>query len=446
MAEREGSTVGFEPLDSQQQWDQAYAILTTTENAGEIISIIGNASSDEIGYYQDKAFNILFCSTEATTGFLEYLSSGVSMATAGAAGGFTAATLGTSTVATTTGGIFGLFATTTVATVAAPVTLIAGATLGGIALGYGAYKLISNSAKDKGKEEHFKETKQQGRYNINPVRTLNPFVLFHIEGKSLIEAYEILAHSSPSQRDMEDFLKIFDANAMLNANLVQKGIEEGHSSVEKTMRNQFKSYLLNYVATLKRRYKTTNKDLIHRYIAFVEFNNEYITPRVVQAEKREMLDGIQKGSIVGITENDLKFEEFRALFSMYKMLLNHSQNTSKQIKLQKEKMYERAKEFGATEMFEEILAEHRLVKLDETNYIRYLQEVVSVLDSKEARAFINDLANDISEYMLVDSVMEPYEKEIMQNIANTFSNLLDTSSNRSATKDMLKADGFILSN
>lgn len=140
-----------------------------------------------------------------------------------------------------------------------------------------------------------------------------------------------------------------------------------------------------------------------------------------------MLDDIQKGNIIGIGKEDLIFEEFRAVFSVYKMLLNHSQNTSKQIELQKEKMYERAEELGATELFEDILAEHRLIKLNETNYIRYLQEVVSVLDSKDARAFINELANDIAECMLVDSVMEPYEKEMIQKIANTFSNLLDTS-------------------
>ena len=73
MAEREIGTMGFEPLDSQQQWDQNYATLMTTMDASEIIGIIGNASSDEIGYYQDKAFDTLFCGTEATTGFFEYV-------------------------------------------------------------------------------------------------------------------------------------------------------------------------------------------------------------------------------------------------------------------------------------------------------------------------------------------------------------------------------------
>ncbi len=212
---------------------------------------------------------------------------------------------------------------------------------------------------------------------------------------------------------------------MLNANLVQDGRKSGRDSVEKAMRNELKSYLSEYCEKIKQQYKTTNKDIINRYIAFVEVNNEYITPRVDQAAKKELLDEVQKGN-VGVTKEVLIIEEFRAVFSIYKMLLNHSQNTSKQIELQKEKMYERAEELGATELFENILAEHRLVKLDETNYIRYLQEIVSVLDSKDARDFINELTNDLAECMLVDSVMEPYEKEIMQNIANTFSNLLDT--------------------
>lgn len=446
MADIKAGDLNLQPLDLKQQWDQNYATLITTESVGEIISMIKNASSDEIGYYQDKAFDILFCNIETTTGVFEYLGGAASTATAGAAGGLAAATLGTSTVATTTGGIFGLFATTTVATVAAPVALVAGAAAGAAALGYGAYKLISNSAKDKGKEEHFKEIKQQSRYHINPVRTFNPFVLYDEEKRYIAQAYQILTCSpSISQQDIEDFLKIFDANVMLNANLVQVGRKSGRDSVEKAIRNELKSYLSEYCEKIKQQYKTTNKDIINRYIAFVEVNNEYITPRVDQAAKKELLDEVQKGN-VGVTKEVLIIEEFRAVFSIYKMLLNHPQNTSKQIELQKEKMYERAEKLGATELFENILAEHRLVKLDETNYIRYLQEIVSVLDSEDARAFINELTNDIAECMLVDSVMEPYEKEMMQNIANTFSSLLDTSNNRSATKDMLKADGFILSN
>lgn len=426
MADIKAGDLNLQPLDLKQQWDQNYATLITTESVGEIISMIKNASSDEIGYYQDKAFDILFCNTETTTGVFEYLGGAASTATAGAAGGLAAATLGTSTVATTTGGIFGLFATTTVATVAAPVALVAGAAAGAAALGYGAYKLISSSAKDKGKEEHFKETKQQGRYRINPVRTFNPFVLYDEEKRYIAQAYQILACSpSRSQQDIEDFLKIFDASVMLNANLVQAGRKTGRDSVEKAIRNELKSYLSEYCEKIKQQYKTTNKDIINRYIAFVEVNNEYITPRVDQAAKKELLDEVQKGN-VGVTKEVLIIEEFRAVFSIYKMLLNHPQNTSKQIELQKEKMYERAEKLGATELFENILAEDRLVKLDETNYIRYLQEIVSVLDSEDARAFINELTNDIVECMLVDSVMEPYEKEIMQNIANTFSNLLDT--------------------
>ena len=113
---------------------------------------------------------------------------------------------------------------------------------------------------------------------------------------------------------------------------------------------------------------------------------------------------------------------------MYKILLNHPQNTKEQIELQKEKMYEMARKRGekAEELFGKVLAEKRLIKLDETNYIKYLKEIVSVLDETEASRFINTLAKDISDCMLIDNVMEPYEQEIMQNIENTFSYLLDT--------------------
>ena len=148
---------------------------------------------------------------------------------------------------------------------------------------------------------------------------------------------------------------------------------------------------------------------------------------------------MQKGEVY-IHSGHIAYQEIRALFSIYKLLLNHPQNTAEQSKLQKEKMYETAQSLDSIDIFEDTLAEHRLVKLDETNYIRYLQEVVSVLDGEAARDFMNTLANDLAECMLVDSVMEPYEKEMIQKIANTFSNLLDTSDKESPlSKALAKA-------
>lgn len=176
---------------------------------------------------------------------------------------------------------------------------------------------------------------------------------------------------------------------------------------------------------MRQRYESESRQLINSVAAFLEVNNEYVTPRVEQVENKNVIDEIQKGDRC-VNYIEIIEQEFPALFNMYKMLLNHPQNTKEQIELQKEKMYEMAREIRAEELFEKILAEKRLIKLDETNYIKYLKEIVSVLDETEASRFINTLAKDISDCMLVDDVMEFYEQEIIQNIENTFSYLLDT--------------------
>ncbi|EEO23696.1 MULTISPECIES: hypothetical protein [Helicobacter] len=441
MADIKAGDLGLESLDSQQQWDQNYATLIKTTDPHVIMNIMQNASSEEMDYYMDTGFDILF-SGKAPTGVLEHVGTAASAVTAGVAGGATAAALGATTVTTSAGGILGFLGVTTTAVAAAPLALVAGAAAGAAAIGYGAYKLASGSAKDRGKDEQFQKVKQEGRYHIgNSARKFNPFVFLQTEYNYINEIYQILTTlPSTNEQDMEKFLQVFDGEKILNADQLLMGREDkwykqGYVKDEngldiflfmaEDMRNELCDYLHKYCEKMKRRYEFESKELINSYVAFLEINNEYITPRVAQTDNKEFIEAVQKGEVY-IHSGHIAYQEFRAVFSVYKMLLNHSQNTSKQIELQKEKMYERAEKLGATELFENILAEHRLVKLDETNYIRYLQEVVSVLDSKDARAFINELTNDIAECMLVDSVMEPYEKEIMQNIANTFSNLLDT--------------------
>ena len=441
MADIKAGDLGLESLDSQQQWDQNYATLMKTTDPHVIMNIMQNASSEEMDYYMDTGFDILF-SGKAPTGVLEHVGTAASAVTAGVAGGATAAALGATTVTTSAGGILGFLGVTTTAVAAAPLALVAGAAAGAAAIGYGAFKLASGSAKDRGKDEQFQKVKQEGRYHIgNSARTFNPFVFFQTEYNYINEIYQILTTlPSTNEQDMEKFLQVFDGEKILNAHQLKKGREaqwynQGDVKDEdgldmflfmaEDMRNELCDYLHKYCEKMKRRYEFESKELINSYVAFLEINNEYITPRVAQTDNKEFIEAVQKGEVY-IHSGHIAYQEIRALFSIYKLLLNHSQNTAEQSKLQKEKMYEIAKELGATELFENILAEHRLVKLDETNYIRYLQEVVSVLDGEAARDFMNTLANDLAECMLVDSVMESYEKEIMQNIANTFSNLLDT--------------------
>ncbi|MDY5823042.1 MAG: hypothetical protein SPJ83_09720 [Helicobacter sp.] len=454
MADIKAGDLGLESLDSQQQWDQNYATLITTTDPHVIMNIMQNASSEEMDYYMDTGFEMLF-SGKASTGILEYLGTATSTATAGAAGGLAAATLGATTVTTSAGGILGFLGVTTTAVAAAPLALVAGAAAGAAALGYGAFKLASGSAKDRGKDEQFQKVKQEGRYHIgNSARRFNPFVFLQTEYSYINEIYQILTTlPSTNEQDMEKFLQVFDAHAILNADQLKKGREdkwynqgdvkdEGFLDtflfMAEDMRNELCDYLHKCCEKMKRRYEFESKELINSYVAFLEINNEYITPRVAQTDNKEFIEAVQKGEVY-IHSGHIAYQEISALFSIYKLLLNHPQNTAEQSKLQKEKMYERAEKLGATELFENILAEHRPIKLDKTNYIKYLQEVVGVLDGEYARVFINELTNDIAECMLVDSVMESYEKEMMQNIANTFSNLLDTSDKESPLSKALAA-------
>lgn len=230
-----------------------------------------------------------------------------------------------------------------------------------------------------------------------------------------------MALPSLDRQTENEFLSFFDANSTLN-NSFDFGADYISTYINE-IKKELQTKLRNYHEIIKQKYKNGSGSIINKTIALLEINNEYIVPRIKQAENKEVIDRIQKGDLIVTNEYQI-YEQFLALFNMYKMLSNHPQNTKEQSVLQKEKMYARAKELGAVECFEEVLAEKRLIKLDETNYIKYLREIASVLDDECASEFINTLANDITDCMIVDVVMEPYENEIMQNIARTFSDFL----------------------
>ena len=217
MAEVKAGDLNLQSFGTEEQWNRNYEILVSSESASEIMNILLNSTQKEKEFYAGKAFSILFCSTNVTTGAGEIIGALASTGIGAIAGGATAATLGATTVATTTGGIFGFFAATTTAVAAAPVTLVAGATAGAAVLGYGAYKLISKSAKAKGKEEHYKETKQQGRYAVNNVRAFNPFLLVNQEFEYIKRSYDyLIALPSLDRQTENEFLSFFDSHSALN--------------------------------------------------------------------------------------------------------------------------------------------------------------------------------------------------------------------------------------
>ena len=276
MADIKAGDLGLESLDSQQQWDQNYATLMKTTDPHVIMNIMQNASSEEMDYYMDTGFDILF-SGKAPTGVLEHVGTAASAVTAGVAGGATAAALGATTVTTSAGGILGFLGVTTTAVAAAPLALVAGAAAGAAAIGYGAFKLAGGSAKDRGKDEQFQKVKQEGRYHAdNPVRRLNPFVFFQTEYNYINEIYQILTTlPSTNEQDMEKFLQVFDAHAILNADQLKKGREDQWYNqgdvkdedlldtflfIAEDMRNELCDYLHKYCEKMKRRYEFESKN------------------------------------------------------------------------------------------------------------------------------------------------------------------------------------------
>lgn len=423
MAEIKAGDLDLEALESGDQWICNYRRLIESTDIGEIVEILSNATQEEWEYYCKVAFKRTFCSAKAVVGATERSMGGIMAGISGVAGGAAASILGASTVTSTAGGIFGFFAATTTAVVAAPAALVAGAAVGAAALGYGAYKLGTSGAKMSAENAHSKEVEQQGRYDFNPVRMLNPFIFFEKESEYINSAYQcLMALPQRSEQDEQGFLRFFDSEKCLDMELVEevRGLEMELDEDDMNfilenwdISSKFENNLRKYCENMKARYKTENKSLINKYISFLEINNEFITPRLLKEDNLELMNQARECDIC-IHEGHLIYLEFQALFSMYNMLLHHPENTKEQSELQKERMYKRAEELEAVELFEDILEEKRPIKLDSTNYIHYLKEIVAVLDELRAREFINTLANDMAACMLVDSTIEPYEQEIIK--------------------------------
>lgn len=412
MAEVKAGDLGLTPRNTQ--WKDNYKTLVMSNDIPTLVEILRKAEWEERNYYYNEACSTIFRkSLGDQVGVLEYAGAGAAIGLGGVAGAGAAATLGATT---TSWGLFGVTLFTTITT--APVALVAGAAAGTAALGYGAYKLISSSAKDRGKEQKTDKLIQQGQLDVQPTRVLNPFIFSATD--EIVSAYEFLqTQHSPN---WQEFLKLFDS-AILDPTLVEeirKSDKDNELKLSAQLRGQFITHTKRYLNNVKSQYNQENSKLISACVAFMEINNEFALPRLVQEERKALIDTIRKGDIP-ISQEAIAYEEFLALFSLYKMLLNHPQNSKEQQQLQRAKMHERARELGdmAEKVFDEIANDTRIIKLDHTNYLRYLQEIVDVLDQEQARAFIETLLKDLEACMLVDGKIEAYERELLQGIIDS---------------------------
>ena len=412
MAEVKAGDLGLTPRNTQ--WKDNYKTLVMSNDIPTLVEILRKAEWEERNYYYNESCSTIFRkSLGDQVGVLEYAGAGAAIGLGGVAGAGAAATLGATT---TSWGLFGVTLFTTIT--AAPVALVAGAAAGTAALGYGAYKLISSSAKDRGKEQKTDKLIQQGQLDVQPTRVLNPFIFSATD--EIVSAYKFLqTQHSPN---WQKFLELFDS-AILNPTLVEeirKSDKDDELKLSAQLRGQFIAHTKRYLDTLKSQYKQESQRLIPACVAFMEINNEFALPRLVQEERKALIGAIRKRKIP-ITQETMAYEEFLALFSLYKMLLNHPQNTADQREKQRAKMHERARELGdiAEKVFDEIANDTRIIKLDHTNYLRYLQEIVDVLDQEQARAFIETLLKDLEACMLVDGKIEAYEQELLQGIIDS---------------------------
>ena len=384
MAELKAGDLGLTPRNTQ--WKDSYKTLVMSKNIKTLIRILSKASPEERNYYYKESCSAVFHKSLGNqVGVLEYAG----------------------------------------ATAAIGLSGVAGAAAGTAAIGYGAYRLISGSAKDRGKEQKTDKLIQQGQFEVQPTRMLNPFIFPAAD--EIVSAYGFL--QTQHNPNWQEFLELFDS-AILDPTLVEeirKSDKDKELSLSAQLRGQFLTHTKQYLSNVKSQYNQENSKLISACAAFMEINNEFALPRLVQEERKALIDTIRKGDIP-ISQEAIAYEEFLALFSLYKMLLNHPQNSKEQQQLQRAKMHERARELGdiAEKVFDEITNDTRIIKLDHTNYLRYLREIIDVLEAEQARAFIETLLKDLAACMLIDNKLESYEQDLLQGVIDSTQLLQNT--------------------
>lgn len=430
MAKKAGD-LRLKPLKLKRQWDENYEILIKTDNVHEIMHIIKHISSnDELEHYLRKARDRTLVDTKARSGIFHKIAMVASAAFGTLAGWFGVGVLGTTTTTVSAGGILGFLGVTTTVVVAPPVGLAVGlAGLCGLA-GLGAYNLGSSSKKSEGEKEHFLQARQAGLYDSKPpIRTLNPYVLVSGDEKILGNIKDMYAFlCTLSNPNWQEFLELFDSKKSLDQNKVEK-IHKSKKPQQLSVQlcKQFGAQVSKKLKETKERYSEEKREIIKDYVLLMRINNEFAFPRSKQYDREKHIKNIRNEELP-IDNEAIKIEKLVALFSLYKMLLNHPQNSKEQQQLQKAKMHERARELGdiAEKVFDSIVNDTRIIKLDHTNYLRYLREIIDVLEAEQARAFIETLLKDLAACMLIDNKLESYEQDLLQGVIDSTQLLQNT--------------------
>lgn len=416
-------------INDEDRWEENYQKLLLAKNGRTLMEIINQASESEWEYFYNKARNTLFVNTKESKGIFQKIGDVLLPFFGGVGGGTAVATFGTST---TSVGFMGVTLTLTTAT--APLTFIGVGAIGGAAAVYGVYKLATNSAELTGKREHYKEMDKEARYDINPERILNPFIfLYPREMQQVCKFFFAIQSNSKENQEMIDFRfkRLFDSRMLNAAEIENRRKDPNNENAIKQLSQDTESLLKQEIGHFQNQYKLTAKEYINRCVALMDINNEFVTPRILQGEQRVKMQQIQEG-VEPISNAHLIYEQFIVLFNMYKVLLEHPQNTPEQQAIQKTRMQERAKQLWeekGEEQLDAILKQEHPIKLNKNNYIDYLKEIVSVFDKETGKIFIQILLQDLAQCMLVDGKLEAYEQEMLQDLLVQFAHLHSTDIN-----------------
>lgn len=406
------------------QWERRYETLLKSQDIGDIYSIFASMSKEEMEWHgrklerqqQDggvkdsgggglrglvRKFNPLRLFTHAPKATAE-----VTGAAVGAAGaGFAASTLAASTTT-----IFGIG----IITAAAPVAVVAGSVVAGGLGMYGLFKTTGFFNKLQGAREQRDDLKKQGYGNITPLNQLHLSIFTPLGVERIQLAYNYYALSNAPMASYH-FLKCL-TTPVEEASYTRSGQEVLQSDASILKLTEF--------------YKQANRKQITICKAMLKLNIEYLQPRVEQESFDEILQNLESGWVLA-DDRFIAPQLEIATYAICKVLLFENPENEpimadkaisaeasmpqkeQQIKLMREK----AEQYGTLQAFEQVMSETRPIKLNQSNYLEYLKEILGIL-GEAGGSFLTQLESDIKACVEVDGSIDSWEQKILDSIAS----------------------------